>query len=121
MITLCLTGCKSQQLPTLVQHDTVTLINHHLDSVYLRDSIYVREYIRGDTVYLTQWRDRWRERTIVTVDTVTVQEVQEVLKVEKVETIPRFYKICTLLFVLIIVGGLLYLALRILKAIYLHQ
>ena len=40
------------------------------DSTYHRDSIFVREYTRGDTVYLDRWRDRWRERTLTRTDTV---------------------------------------------------
>ena len=41
-----------------------------LDSTYNRDSIYIREYIRGDTIYIDRWRDRWREKTVIRTDTV---------------------------------------------------
>ena len=40
------------------------------DSTYQRDSVYIREYIRGDTVYCTHWRDRWRERVVIHTDTL---------------------------------------------------
>ena len=36
----------------------------------LRDSIFVREYSRGDTVWRDRWHDRWRERVVVRTDTV---------------------------------------------------
>ena len=58
------------------------------DSTYHRDSIYIREYIRGDTVYLDHWRDRWMERTITRTDTLyRDREVTEQLPPEKY--IPR--------------------------------
>lgn len=38
------------------------------DSVYIRDSVYVRE--RGDTVYVDRWRTEWRDREIAVHDTV---------------------------------------------------
>ena len=40
------------------------------DSTYQRDSVYIREYIRGDTVYCTHWRDRWHERVVIHTDTL---------------------------------------------------
>ena len=49
------------------------------DSVYIRDSVYVRE--RGDTVYVDRWRTAWRDREIAVHDTVfrtdTVTDYQE--------------------------------------------
>ena len=51
--------------------DTNTRTNSlRYDSTYHRDSIYIREYTRGDTVYLDRWHDRWRDRTITRTDTV---------------------------------------------------
>ena len=44
--------------------------SQRLDSTFHRDSIYIREYIRGDTVYLDRWRDRWRERILTHTDTI---------------------------------------------------
>jgi len=62
-----------------------------LDSTYHRDSIFVREYTRGDTVYLDRWRDRWRERTLTRTDTVYQdREVQIQLPPERY--VPRAVK-----------------------------
>ena len=44
--------------------------SQRLDSTFHRDSIYIREYIRGDTIYIDRWRDRWREKTVIRTDTV---------------------------------------------------
>ena len=62
-----------------------------LDSTYHRDSIFVREYTRGDTVHLDRWRDRWRERTLTRTDTVYQdREVQIQLPPERY--VPRAVK-----------------------------
>lgn len=72
------------------------------DSTYHRDSIYIREYTRGDTVYLDRWHDRWRDRTITRTDTVYQnREVQIQLPPERY--VPRFYKYGTMVGVLAVI------------------
>jgi hypothetical protein len=50
--------------------DTLRVVQHQRDSIYLSDSIYVSDFVRDDTVYKTverwhtQYRDRWRTDTI---------------------------------------------------------
>jgi hypothetical protein len=67
----------------VVQHDTTTV--HHRDTTFRRDSVYIREWMKGDTVYIEKYkdryifRDRWR-------DSVSVREVHDTTAVEvKVE------------------------------------
>ena len=62
-----------------------------LDSTYHRDSIFVREYTRGDTVYLDRWRDRWRERTITHTDTI-YQDKETVVHSPPERYVPRIVK-----------------------------
>ena len=63
----------------VVQHDTTTV--HHRDTTYRRDSVYIREWAKGDTVYVDRYRgryvfrDRWR-------DSVTVREVHDTTAVQ---------------------------------------
>ena len=67
----------------VVQHDTTTV--HHRDTTYRRDSVYIREWMRGDTVYVDRFRDRYvfRDRWR---DSVSVREVHDTTTVEvKVE------------------------------------
>ena len=70
----------------VTQRDT-TIINRR-DSIRLRDSIYVREWMKGDTVYVDRfrdrylYRDRWRDSIIVKHDSLTVETTKEV-KVER--------------------------------------
>ena len=58
------------------------------DSTYHRDSIYIREYIRGDTVYLDRWRDRYRDRIITRTDTI-YQDREIVIQLPPERYVPR--------------------------------
>ena len=64
----------------VVQHDTTTV--YRRDTTYHRDSIYIREWMKGDTVFVTKFRDRyiykdrWR-------DSVSVREVHDTTAVER--------------------------------------
>ena len=70
-IVSLLFGCTTTKVVPVerVTHDTVRITKVEKDSVFLRDSIYVHEYTKGDTVFLqvekwhTQYRDRWRTDT----------------------------------------------------------
>ena len=77
-------GCSPKIVERIVvQHDTTTV--HHRDTTYRRDSIYIREWMKGDTVYVDRFRDRdiFRDRWR---DSVSVREVHDTTAVEvKVE------------------------------------
>lgn len=90
-LALLLASCQPRVIEHLiVQRDTTYITQHSRDSVYFRDSIYIKEQVKGDTVYIKEYRDRWRDRikevhdTIINlrVDSVAVERVKEV-KVEK--------------------------------------
>lgn len=61
---------------------------HHRDTVITKDSVYIREWVKGDTVFVEKYkdrfvyRDRWRDSIIVKRDSVAVETLKEV-KVEK--------------------------------------
>ena len=100
-----LVSCRSLD-PTTLHHATQHYTTQHNvthDTVYLRDSVYVSERQRGDTVYLTrvEWRDRWRTR--VERDTVMdVRVEKEVVQLPPERYVPKFYRWCTgLLFALL--------------------
>ena len=44
--------------------DTVRIVQHQRDSIYLSDSIYISDFVRSDTVYKTieRWRTKYIER-----------------------------------------------------------
>ncbi|MBQ9645365.1 MAG: hypothetical protein IJV24_03275 [Prevotella sp.] len=82
MIVLCLIfgSCTPQRTVVVetVRTDTLRLTQHERDSIFLRDSIYIRERTQGDTVFLevsrwhTQYRDRWLHDSIYIARTDSV-------------------------------------------------
>ena len=86
-------------MPVVQSNDTTSFIlrSARVDTVYLRDSVFVSEKQRGDTIYLTrvEWRDRWRTR--VERDTVMdVRVEKEVVQLPPERYVPKFYKWCTI-------------------------
>lgn len=100
--------------------DTLRMGTQRVDSIWLRDSVSV--VMRGDTVYHTVYRDRYRYRTLsdtvyqARVDSVQVPQICEVEKIREVErrrSAPEK--------VLLIVGGLALMAVIIRLALYLKS
>lgn len=58
---------------------------HHRDTIITKDSVYIREWMKGDTIYVEKYkdkyvyRDRWRDsiRTKEVHDTTTVEKLVE--------------------------------------------
>lgn len=102
IIILVSASCSStKSMPVVQSNDTTSFIQRsaRVDTVYLRDSVFVSEKQRGDTVYLTrvEWRDRWRTR--VERDTVMdVRVEKEVVQLPPERYVPPFYKRCTIAF-----------------------
>ena len=102
IIILASASCSStKSMPVVQNNDTTSFIQRsaRVDTVYLRDSVFVSEKQRGDTVYLTrvEWRDRWRTR--VERDTVVdVRVEKEVVQLPPERYVPPFYKRCTIAF-----------------------
>ena len=84
-ILLCsfqaLPGC-SPKIIEKVKTEYVYQDVHHRDTLITRDSIYIREWLKGDTVYVEKYkdryvfRDRWR-------DSISIREVHDTTTVEK--------------------------------------
>lgn len=93
----------------VVQHDTTTV--HHRDTTYRRDSVYIREWMRGDTVFVDRYRDRyifrdrWRDSVRVKVDSFAVERVKEV-QVEKPLSWGKRAKIGAFWWLVLAVAGL---------------
>ena len=110
-------SCKSHDVPRMAQMDTDKYESHVLqrvDTVVVRDSVFVSERQRGDTVYLTrtEWRDRWRTRLVH--DTVRHTEyVDRVIEQPPERYVPKFYKWCTWLFFILLLGTIGYLVIKI--------
>ena len=85
-------------MPVVQSNDTTSFIQRSVssDTIYLRDSVFVREVMKGDTVYLTrtEWRDRWRVRLVH--DTIhDTQYVERVVEHPPERYVPKFYRWCT--------------------------
>ena len=115
MTILALPSCKSLD-PTIVASATSTASAsiHTTDTIIIRDSIFLREYVAGDTVFRDriQYRDRWR--THIVHDTVLkTDSIVQVIEHPPERFIPPFYKHCTVIFWILIVGIVIYVILRI--------
>ena len=116
IIILVSASCSStKSIPVVQSNDTTSFIQRsaRVDTVYLRDSVFVSEKMRGDTVYLTrvEWRDRWRTR--VEHDTVMdVRVEKEVVQLPPERYVPKFYRWCTGLLLAILVLTIGRLALK---------
>lgn len=81
-------SCKTKEYVPVVEHhtDTMRVVQHHRDSIYLHDSTFVREYIQGDTVRIitemwhTKFRDRLKTDTIYRSRTDSVPVPYPVVK-----------------------------------------
>lgn len=87
MIAALVVGCSPKVIEN-VRTDYVHRDRVERDTTIVRDSIYVKEKVKGDTVYVTEyrdrlvWRDRWKENTdtLIVRDSVKVETVKEVEK-----------------------------------------
>ena len=88
-IMALLSGCSPKIIEReVIKTDTCFIQKERRDSIYLKDSIYVKEWISGDTVRIEtlRWRDRWRERIVKDTayvsmrDTIKVTTTREVAK-----------------------------------------
>ena len=107
-----LVSCKSLD-PTTLHHATQHYTTQHnvtRDTIFLRDSIFISERQRGDTVYLTrvEYRDRWRTR-LVHDTVVKTDSIVQLIEHPPERYIPRFHKTCTTLFCLLLLGFMMYL------------
>ena len=85
-----------------------------IDTVVLRDSIFIREMQKGDTVYLTrtEYRDRWRIQ--IQRDTIIdTQYVEQIIEKPPERYIPRFYKISTAILYILIALIIVFIVIKI--------
>ena len=87
LLSVLCAGCSPKIVERVVYQRDTTVV-HHRDTTYRRDSIWMKEYVKGDTVYIEKYkdrfvyRDRWRDSIRVVRDSAVVEHIKEV-KVEK--------------------------------------
>lgn len=91
LIVLSAWGCSPRVIENTVTRTEVVYRDRvQRDTTFLHDSTFVREYIKGDTVRIIEYRDRYhydykyiyRTDTLILRDSVAVERIKEV-KVEK--------------------------------------
>ena len=78
--------------------------------MFIRDSIFIREVQKDDTIYLTrvEWRDRWRTR-IVHDTVLKTDSIVQVIEHPPERFIPPFYKHCTVILWIILAAGVVWI------------
>lgn len=83
--TLCvMCSCaRVQYVPVEnVKTDSVRVIDIQRDSIFIQDSVIVRE--KADTIFVTRWRTEYREALRVdTVQIVRTDSIQNIVEVER--------------------------------------
>ena len=65
-----------------VKTDSVRVVDFQRDSIYVQDSVIVRE--KADTVFVTRWRTEYREALRVdTFEIVRTDSIQNIVEVER--------------------------------------
>ena len=110
-ILLALPSCKSLDPAHLsLVNSQLSTVTHSHDTLIIHDSIFVREYVAGDTIFRDriQYRDRWRTQiihdTIIRTDSIT-----QVIEHPPERYIPPFYKRCTIVLWIILAAGVVWI------------
>ena len=76
MILICLGSCRSvKYVPyETIKRDSIYISLHQKDSIYLHDSIHVKE--KGDTILIEKWRTKYVERQVH--DTAYIERLDSV-------------------------------------------
>ena len=115
IILLVSPSCKCHEHCSTVVQNGSELFNvvRSVDTVVVRDSVFVSERQRGDTIYLTrtEYRDRWR--TQIVHDTIVhTDSIVQVIEHPPRKYVPKFYKWSTAIFWILIALLLLYVLIR---------
>ena len=89
MVCCILMGCRTTRIVTVekVRTDTLMVLKHTHDSIYMHDSVIVSE--KGDTVKIERWHTRYIEREKHdTIFQATHDTIPKPYPVEKLVTAP---------------------------------
>jgi len=84
LVVLLPVGCRTTEYITVPEVHTEYVYRDRVDTSYVKDSVYIREQIKGDTVkvveyrYRDRYREIWRTDTIIQQDTISVVHTQVV-------------------------------------------
>lgn len=79
---LALSGCRTQYVPVeTVRVETERVVDIRRDSIYVLDSVFVRE--AHDTIYVTKWRTEYKEA--LRIDTLNIERIDTLIRIVEVE------------------------------------
>lgn len=115
LVVLVLVGCRTTEYITVPEVHTEYVYRDRVDTSYVKDSVYIREQIKGDTVkvveyrYRDRYREIWRTDTLIQQDTVSVVHTQVVERtVAKMNSLQSAFFWLGLLAFFIVIGYLAY-------------
>lgn len=115
IIFCSLAGCKTTEYITVPVTHTEYVYRDRVDTSYVKDSVYIREQIKGDTVkvveyrYRDRYREIWRTDTLIQQDTISVVHTQVVEKtVAKMNSLQSAFFWLGLLAFFIVIGYVAY-------------
>lgn len=78
VLLLLLESCKTVYVPVPGDTKTEYVYKESKDTTFVRDSVYIKETVKGDTVRIVEYRDRYKFRYITTTDTLVVSDTVRV-------------------------------------------
>lgn len=94
LIVCAMIGCTTTKYVETIKTDTVHHTIHHYDSIVKWDSIHISEKAKGDTIYITSDRYRYRYKDKLVTDTLYITNVEKIpYMVEKELTAWQKFKI----------------------------
>lgn len=119
VVAFLTTSCKVCEPIIKTEYRDSVRTEYHRDSVRLIDSVFVDRWRENDTVFVNKTKYCYLYRDVLHNDTITIE--QSKTETVQVKYVPPFYKGCTIALWCFVVILLIYISLRIVKAIYLRR
>lgn len=96
-LVLCsLASCTTTKYVETIKTDTIYQTSHQVDSIEILDSVYVKEFFKGDTIVFEKTKYLFRDRTKLVTDTIKetkIKYIEKPIEVEKKLTVWQKFKI----------------------------
>ena len=119
VLAILFTSCKVCEPIIKTEYRDSVRTEYRRDSVRLVDSVFVDRWRENDTVFINKTKYCYLYRDILHTDTITIDN--STTETVQVKYVPPFYKGCTIALWCLVVISLIFIALRIVKAIYLRR
>jgi len=102
-----------------IQRDSVYRYEKDSMAISMRSGAHVGSGV--DTMVIEKWHEHWKDRwltridTLLQHDTTTITQTQTITQTVTERYVPKFYKWCTLLLWLLVVGKIIKIIIKVLK------